>query len=309
MALQMESSATTFAILIATKNRCSALCVTLESLLPFMSNSAVRVVVYDDGSTDGTDDVVKNKFPTVELWRNEISKGYLHCRNQLLNKIEADYLISLDDDAHFLSDGVLESIQQTFDSQPKAGVLAFRIFWSTQLPGSTATSAAPQVVKSFVGCGHVWRKTTWDVIPDYPEWYQFYGEENWASLYLFHHGFTVHYVPQILVHHRVDLAQRAQNKVGFSFRYRCSLRADWYTYFMLYPLPQACYFWLYSLAKQLQKIGGKGQFRIVTPLFLALFDLLRQLPHLLKDRNPLTTKSYLHFQQLNEAKIYWNPEK
>jgi GT2 family glycosyltransferase len=309
MALQMESSAVTFAILIATKNRCAQLCITLESLQPYLSNSAVRIVVYDDGSTDETFEVVKNKFPTVELWRNEISKGYLYCRNQLLNKIEADYLISLDDDAHFLTENALELIHHTFDSQPKAGVLAFRIFWSTQKPATTATVDVPQVVKSFVGCGHVWRKKAWDVLPDYPEWYQFYGEENWAGLQLLQQGFAVYYVPEILVHHRVDLAQRAQNKSGFTFRYRCSLRADWYTYFMLYPFPKACYFWAYSLAKQLQKIGGKGQFRVVKPLLLALFDLLRQLPHLLKNRNPLTPAKYLHFQQLNEAKIYWNPEK
>jgi GT2 family glycosyltransferase len=309
MALQMKSSAVTFAILIATKNRCAQLCITLESLQPFMSNSAVRIVVYDDGSTDGTFEVVQNKFPSVELWRNEISKGYLHCRNQLLNKIEANYLISLDDDAHFLTENALELIHQTFEYQPIAGVLAFRIFWSTHLPSSIGTVETPQVVKSFVGCGHVWRKTAWDALPDYPEWYQFYGEENWASMHLFQQSFSVYYVPQILVHHRVDLQERAQNKIGFTFRYRCSLRADWYTYFMLYPLQKAVYFWLYSLAKQLQKIMGKGQFQLVNPLVLALLDLFQKFPKLIQNRKPLSAKMFYNYQQLNEAKIYWNPEK
>ncbi|MBU3681277.1 MAG: glycosyltransferase [Flavobacterium sp.] len=309
MALQMESSAVTFAILIATKNRCQALCETLHTLADYIANPAVRVVVYDDGSTDGTYQVVKNKFPTVELWRNEISKGYLYCRNQMLNKIEADYLISLDDDAHFLTEGVLESIQRTFDSQPMAGVLAFRIFWSTQKLATTASADVSQVVKSFVGCGHVWRKTAWDALPNYPEWYQFYGEENWAGLRLFQQGFSVYYVPEILVHHRVDLSARAQDKASFSFRYRCSLRADWYTYFMLYPLRKAVYFWMYSVIKQLQKIIRQGQFRIVKPLFWALVDLLRQLPKLAQNRKPLTAEKFSNYQQLNEAKIYWNPEK
>ena len=304
----MESLDVTFAILIATKNRCAQLCITLESLQPYLSNSAVRIVVYDDGSTDGTDDVVKNKFPTVELWRNEISKGYLDCRNQLLNKIEADYLISLDDDAHFLSEGVLESIQQTFESQPMAGVLAFRIFWSTHLPSSTSTVDMPQVVKSFVGCGHVWRKSAWDVIPNYPEWYQFYGEENWAGLQLFQHGFTVYYVPEILVHHRVDLRERAKNKSGFAFRYRCSLRADWYTYFMLYPLAKALYFFGYSVAKQIQKIGGEAQFYLLKPLLLGLVDLLIHFPKLTRNRKPLSDLQFKQYQQLKEAKVYWNPE-
>ncbi len=305
----MDSSSVTFALLIATKNRCAQLCITLESLLPLMSNPAVRVVVYDDGSTDGTAQVIQEQFPSVELWRNEKSKGYLYCRNQLLNTIDADYLISLDDDAHFLTENALELIHQTFESQPMAGVLAFRIFWSTHLPSSISTVETPQVVNSFVGCGHVWRKTAWEAIPDYPEWYQFYGEENWASMHLFRQGFSVYYVPQILVHHRVDLRERAQNKSGFTFRYRCSLRTDWYSFFMLFPLQKAFRFWLYSVVKQLQKIIGQRQFRLVNPLILAILDLFQKFPKLIQNRKPLSAKMFYNYQQLNEAKIYWNPEK
>ena len=305
----MESSPVTFAFLIATKNRCQELQFTLESLAVYIANPAVRCVVFDDGSTDRTSQVIQDHFPAVELWRNEKSKGYLYCRNQLLNKVDADYLISLDDDAHFLSDRVLELIEQNFAAQPRVGVLAFRIFWSTQLPKSTVTSDVPQAVNSYVGCGHVWRKSAWNVIPNYPEWFQFYGEEFWAALQLYRQGFMVQYVPQILVHHRVDQSKRAQNKAEFIFRYRYSLRAGWYTFFLLYPLQQAIYFWFYSLAKQVQKLGRKSQFKIVKPLFLALFDLLRHLPLILQNRSPLKADLFKQFLQLNEAKIYWNPEK
>lgn len=309
MAVPMETVPTTFAFVIATKNRCTDLVQTLQSLAEYTAIPGVRCVVYDDGSTDGTQQQLQNQFPEVEIWRNQTSKGYLYCRNQLLNNVEATYLISLDDDAHFLSNNVLETIQHHFESQPSAGVLAFRIFWSKQMPEQIETTAEPQFVKSFVGCGHVWRKSAWNTIPNYPEWYQFYGEENWASLQLYAHGYQVLYVPQILVHHRVDLRQRAQNKTGFTFRYRCSLRADWYTYFMLYPLHHAAYFWLYSLAKQIQKIGGKAQFRLVKPLLLALFDLLIHLPKLVRNRKPLSSLHFRQYQQLKEAKVYWNPEK
>lgn len=305
----MESSNATFAFLIATKNRCQELLYSLNSLAPYLANPAVRCVVFDDGSTDGTSQAIQDHFPAVELWRNDHSKGYLYCRNQLLNQVDADYLISLDDDAHFLSDQVLELIQQNFENQPKVGVLAFRIFWSTQLPKSMVSSDVPQAVNSYVGCGHVWRKTAWQLIPNYPEWFQFYGEEYWATLQLYQQGFTVQYVPQILVHHRADQSKRAENKEEFNFRYRYSLRAGWYTFFLLYPLRQAIYFWIYSLAKQLQKLIWKRQLKIVKPLFGALLDLFRQLPLIIQNRNPLQAPLFKQFQQLNEAKIYWNPEK
>lgn len=305
----MKTAAATFAFVFATKNRCADLVQTLESHTEYLVNPEVICIVYDDGSTDDTSQIIQAKFPHVDLWRNETSKGYLYCRNQLLNNVEATYLISLDDDAQFLSSNVLETIQHHFESQPNVGVLAFRIFWSKQMPEQTETTDEPQLVKSFVGCGHVWRKSAWDVIPNYPEWYQFYGEENWASLQLYALGFQVQYVPQILVHHRVDLRQRAQNKIGFTFRYRCSLRADWYTYMMLYPLPKALYFFGYSVAKQIQKIGGKAQYKILKPLLLALFDVLIHLPKLVQNRKPVSNQQIKQYQQLKEANVYWYPEK
>lgn len=304
----MKTASATFAFVIATKNRCADLVQTLESLSEFLNEPEVQCVVYDDGSTDETSQIIKAKFPQVDVWRNENSKGYLYCRNQLLNRVEATYLISLDDDAQFLSRNVLETIQHNFESQPSVGVLAFRIFWSKQMPEQTETMDEPQLVKSFVGCGHVWRKSAWNMIPNYPEWYQFYGEEDWASLQLYAQAYQVQYIPQILVHHRVDLRQRAQNKTGFTFRYRCSLRADWYTYMMLYPLAKAHYFFGYSVAKQIQKIGGKAQFKILKPLLLALFDLLIHLPKLVRNRKPVSSQQFKQYQQLKEAKVYWYPE-
>lgn len=299
----------TFALCIATKNRQADLLYTLGQSAELLAHPALRCVVFDDGSSDHTSSMVRTQFPKVELWRNETSKGYLYCRNKMLNEINATYLISLDDDAHFLSAAVLQTIQQYFESQPSAGVLAFRIFWSTELPLTTETLAEPLLVKSYVGCGHVWRKTVWDAIPDYPEWYAFYGEENWAALQVYQQHFSVHYVPQILVHHRVNLQQRAKLKAGFFYRNRCSLRADWFTFLLLYPLRDAMKYWMYSWIKQLQKMIRTRQFKLAGPFFFATVDLLFRMPKLVHQRKPLSATQFKAYDQLNEAIIYWNPEK
>lgn len=299
----------TFALCIATKNRQADLMHTLCQSAELLAHPALRCVVFDDGSSDHTSSMVRTQFPKVELWRNETSKGYLYCRNKMLNEINATYLISLDDDAHFLSSAVLQTIQQYFETQPCAGVLAFRIFWSTDLPITTETSTEPLLVKSYVGCGHVWRKTVWDAIPDYPEWYAFYGEENWAALQVYQQHFSVHYVPQILVHHRVNLQQRAKLKAGFYYRYRCSLRADWFTFLLLYPLRDAMKYWMYSWIKQLQKMIRTRQFKLAGPFFFATVDLLFRIPKLVHQRKPLSATQFKAYDQLNEAIIYWNPEK
>lgn len=193
-----------FSILISTKNRRDDLLLTL-SATKHLLNENVSCVVYDDGSTDGTFEQIKTNFPEVVLLRNEVSKGYIYCRNKMLNETDADFAISLDDDAQFLTKNPIEIIANYFSNNPNCGVIAARIFWGKDKPENTSTTELVQKVKSYVGCGHIWRMNAWRDIPNYAEWFEFYGEENFASLQLFKKKWTVDYVPELLVQHRVDL--------------------------------------------------------------------------------------------------------
>src|SRR5690606_1875292 len=116
----------------------------------FLERQDLQCVVFDDGSTDGTFHAVQKNFPQVILKRNEISRGYMFCRNAMLNETTANFAISLDDDAHFLSGDPLGEIEKYFNGNPKCGVAAFRIFWGKTPPESTQTTDVPQRVKGFV---------------------------------------------------------------------------------------------------------------------------------------------------------------
>lgn len=293
----------TFSILIATKDRKDELLATLAQIQSFN----VECIVFDDGSGDGTSAAVTRQFPHVTLWRNENSKGYLYCRNKMLNHTKADIAISLDDDAHFLTVNTIGQIEQFFSAHPKCGLMAFRIFWGTQAPASTESADKEEIVKSFVGCGHAWRMEAWRDIPDYPEWFEFYGEENVASLDLFKRGWQVWYAPQILVWHRVNLAARAKAAGDFAIRLRRSLRSGWYAYGLFYPLGIGISRWLYSFGKQAQKIV-KGDTRIIKPLFAATADFLMKFPKMRQERRALTTKQFEAYSILPDAKIYWKPD-
>lgn len=152
--------------------------------------------------------LLKNIYPKIKLLKNNVSKGLIHNRNILLNQCQSKYAISLDDDAHFLFDNILETIQTYFENHSNCGVIACRIFWGKTTPISLVTKETNQRVKGFVGCGHVWNMKAWHSIPNYPARFVFYGEEEFASYQLFKKGWEVHYVPDILVHHRVDVKAR-----------------------------------------------------------------------------------------------------
>jgi glycosyltransferase involved in cell wall biosynthesis len=297
----------TFSFLISTKNRSEELLFTLQKINHLL-NDNVKCIVYDDGSTDGTFHVVKTNFPNIHLIRHEISKGYLYCRNRMLNETKADFAISLDDDAHFITQNTIEIISRYFEQNPRCGLIATRIFWSKSKPLTQVSHEVPQKVKSFVGCGHIWRMKAWREIPNYPEWLQFYGEEDIASMQLLKKKWEVHYVPEILVHHRVNLAERTKSKADFGFRYRRSIRAGWYAGFLFFPFFESIKMFLYSVFYQLKSKVFKGNFIIIIPLFLAHIDLLLHIPKLIKNRNVFTKQEYEQYLKLNEAKIYWKPE-
>ena len=297
-----------FAIHISTKNRKDDLLLTLATVYPLLENPAVECVVFDDGSEDGTAEAVKAQFPEVHLLQNKTSKGYIYCRNVMLNETQADVAVSLDDDAHFLSDNPLEIIGEYFKENPKCGLIAFRIYWSKTAPESTKSSQVPEVVKSFVGCGHAWRMDAWRDIPSYPEWFEFYGEENFASLQLFKNSWEIKYMPQVLVWHRVDLKQRKNVTKDFALRYRRGLRAGWFNIFLFYPPGKALLFFLYSVWRQMKTKILRGQLQVVFPVLGALWDLLRLSPNILKNRTAFTSKEFANYTKLKEPKIYWKPE-
>jgi glycosyltransferase involved in cell wall biosynthesis len=296
----------TFSILISTKNRRDDLLFTLRKISGLTERNDVQCVVFDDGSDDGTFNAVKSNFPKVMLLRNKVPKGYLFCRNKMLDETTADFAISLDDDAHFLSENPIEIIRNHFAGNPKCGLIAFRIFWGKDEPENTVTSETTERVKSFVGCGHAWRMNAWRDISDYPEWFGFYGEENFASLELFRKNWVIHYLPAVLVQHRVDMKARSQSP-DFAFRYRRSLRSDWHLYFLFYPVLKIPKKLGYSIWMQLNKIA-KGNSRMIVPTFRALLDVIIAVPNYIRFRNGFTSETYKKYMNLKEARIFWKPE-
>lgn len=295
-------------ILICTKNRSEDILLTLKKIQHLLCEN-ITCVVFDDGCTDATFEKVAANFPEVTLLRNEISKGYIYCRNRMLNETNADFAISLDDDAHFLTQNPIEICTNYFENNPNCGLIATRIFWGKESIENTVNNEFSQKVKTYVGCGHVWRMKAWRDIPNYPEWYEFYGEENFASLQLFKKKWEVNYVPELLVQHRVDMNERAKSTKNIAFRYRRAIRADWYNYFMFFPLNKIPRQIAYSLWMQLKNKIFKGNLKVVSPLLLAIFDLIMSIPKLIANRNALTSEEYTNYTKLNEAKIYWKPEK
>jgi len=294
------------AIFITTRNRLDELKYTLSQLEKFITDTNVEFIICDDGSVDGSYEYVKEQYPQINIFRNESSQGLIYCRNRLLEKVTTPYAICLDDDAHILSKEPLENIIAYFKTNPRCAVIAFRIFWGNDAPDKLETSQVAQRVKGFVGCGHAWRMDAWNSIPDYPEWFEFYGEEEFAGYHLFLNNWQVDYLPGVLVHHRVDVKNRKLQK-EYTSRLRKSLRSGWYLYLMFLPWRYIPKKMMYSIWMQIKLKVLKGDLKALSALLWALVDIVINCRKIYKSTNRFSIKEWKEYLKLNETKIYWKP--
>lgn len=109
------------AIIIPTKNRTAELRRALSSCV--IQDIDLDIIVLDDGSEDGTVDMVQDEFPNVILIKGEISKRQMYRRNQGAALSNADYLVFIDDDCVFPSADIVRETVEKFDS-PWVGAVA-----------------------------------------------------------------------------------------------------------------------------------------------------------------------------------------
>lgn len=295
-----------FSILITTKNRKEDLNFTLRKIQHLLDRGDVSCIICDDGSTDGTYSFIEKNYPEIHLIRNNKSEGLIYSRNRMMDLVATDFAISIDDDLHFITTNPLEIIEKAFDENPDAALFSFRIYWNLEEPKITGCNDVLHQTKSFAGGANVWRMSVWRDIPDYPAWFVFYGEEDFASFQLFKRQWKIYYLPEVLVNHRVDLKSRKKN-ADYSLRLRRSLRSGWYLYFLFYPLKVIPKKITYSVWMQLKLRVFKGDFKALKALFLATIDLILAFPKIIRNSNRLSVREYKIYQELEETKLYWKP--
>lgn len=297
-----------FSILITTKNRKNDLAFTLNKIQFLLDRADVECIICDDGSTDDTASFIRSNYTDIICIRNEKSKGLIYSRNRLMSLVKTEFAISIDDDLHFITPNPLEIIQAAFNKNQRIALLSFRIFWGLEEPQVTICSETSHRIKSFAGGANVWRMKAWNDIPDYPDWFVFYGEEDFASFQLLKKKWEIYYLPEILVNHRVNLKLRKQHS-DYMLRLRRSLRSGWYLYFLFFPWSRVPKLFLYTLGVQIKKKAFKGDLKAAAAIVLAIGDLIINIPRLIRHSNKLTREEFATYTNLSNTKLYWNPEQ
>lgn len=194
----MQPAAT---VMITTKNRRDELRAAIASAL--RQSAPVEVLVLDDGSNDGTADMVAAEFPTVRLVRKTTSAGLIQRRNELAALASSQIVISIDDDAAFSTPEVIAQTLKDFD-HPRIGGVAIP-FVNVKLD-KTIHQQAPDaketwVTHAYIGTAHALRKDIFLKLGGYKSYLVHQGEEPDFCIRLLAAGYVVRLGRADPIHH------------------------------------------------------------------------------------------------------------
>jgi GT2 family glycosyltransferase len=98
----------------------------LASVYQHTSGILFETWVVDNGSSDGSAEMVAQQFPQAHLIRNQENVGFSKANNQALRQASARYLLLLNSDTA-LRDNVLPQMVAFLDAQPSVGIAGTRL--------------------------------------------------------------------------------------------------------------------------------------------------------------------------------------
>ncbi|MGH7213703.1 MAG: glycosyltransferase family 2 protein, partial [Tepidisphaeraceae bacterium] len=189
-------------VVITTKDRKDELRRAVASAVAQVG-AAVEVLVIDDGSTDGSSDMLRAEFSTVRVERYERSLGLIVRRNHAAALATAPVILSIDDDAVLVSTHTVAQTLTEFD-HPRVGAVAVPFVDIKQ--GPQVRQRAPDfarvyVASSFIGTAHALRRDLFLKLGGYREQLFHQGEEADYCLRMLDAGCVVRLGSADPIHH------------------------------------------------------------------------------------------------------------
>jgi GT2 family glycosyltransferase len=205
----MPASPAPVAVVIATRNRGNELLATLARLRAL--GERPPIVVVDNGSTDGTAEMVRASDPGVRLVALRRNQGGA-ARTVGARLVDSPYVAFSDDDSWW-APGALDRAADLLDRHPRLAVLAARVLVGpeerldpvcdemTHSPLPRAPDLPGPSVLGFIACGAVVRRAAFLEVGGFDARLGVGGEEELLSVDLAAGGWGLAYVEEVVAHH------------------------------------------------------------------------------------------------------------
>jgi len=218
-----------------------------------------EVVVVDNGSTDGSPELVAQRFPAVRLIRQATNLGFAAGSNAGIQATSSEFVATLNNDA-WAEPAWLAELVQVMEEHPQVGACASKMLLASR-PGTldsagiiadragitwnrrsgepdTGQSAAPMEVFGACAGAALYRRAMLEDVGLFGEDFFCYLEDADLAWRARLRGWRCLYVPTAVVHH----AHSATGREGSAFKNRLLGRNKVWLIARNYPAPQV---WLY----------------------------------------------------------------
>jgi GT2 family glycosyltransferase len=178
-------------LVITTRNRRAELRAAIRSGLD--QTAVDEILVIDDASDDGTSEMVLREFPQVRYFRTDSPTGYIALRNFGNARCRNEFVVSIDDDATFSTNRVVDQALRSF-AHPRVGAVAVPYVNVKTDPGilqSPPSTGEDYLTEAYVGTAHVLRRELFLELGGYRERFVHQGEETDFGLRLSQRGYHV----------------------------------------------------------------------------------------------------------------------
>jgi GT2 family glycosyltransferase len=283
--------------MIATRNRREELVKTLESCRA-QDYPDKEIHVVDDGSTDETSKVVRERFPEVILSRNDPAIGSIASRNQILRRAQGDVLIGFDDDSRYVDPSSTARIVERFAANPDLGLLQGQDIGPEhpeRVPEGPGRLSGEWHVSSFGAGRYAVRASVVGRVGMFPEFFWHAYEEPDLAVRIWDSGFRCLQWNDIIVWHEFSSLNRDERRTHFQHA-RNELLSNW----MRTPWPYVLPLTLWRAATQLRYSLKRGWWTVEPQVWWAA---LKMAPLALRHRRPVRPETFRRCIQLGRRRI------
>ena len=189
----------TVSVVFLAYNRREEIATSLQVVLEDLDYPADRldVVVVDNASTDGTADMLRERFPSVQVIRNPRNVGTSGW-NVGLTTSTGDFCLLLDDDCYLEGDALRTAVRAAQDE--RADLVSFLVA-STEQEGYLFNDEYRPGLFAFWGCAALVSRRAVEELRGYDPNIFFWGNEIEFTIRLLDRGMRHLYLPDVVAHH------------------------------------------------------------------------------------------------------------
>jgi GT2 family glycosyltransferase len=176
-------------VIIVTRNRAQEMRRAIQSVLA--QDVPVELIVYDDGSTDNTSDVVR-EFQGIQLHRSEQTVGHVFHRNAGVVAAKSKIVLIMDDDAILVDASTIRQTLLDFE-HPRVGAVAVPFSENGRLERQPPPPDNQRVwvTNMFVGAVHGLRRDLFVRLGGLRYALRHFGEEGDLCMRMLSRGYVV----------------------------------------------------------------------------------------------------------------------